>query len=143
MLLFVRELMRGMLAWMCGNWAVSSVPVSPLLSLAHWSDIVTLFLFRPAGFLVSAVAFVSACWLLYKLLVTHGKRLFQPTALHGADRFLHALVWLFSLYVAYIQLVKIPIPTLVAICLMAAIKFSSFIRRRNLREEFDQPVGKK
>lgn len=130
MLMYVRDLMLGMLAWICGNWAMSSFPVSPSLSYEKWSDIVTLFLYRPTRLLLAAVLFGAACFILHKLLVTHGIQLLQRNAFSHSDWYLHALVLMFALYVSYIQLVKMPLPTLAVLAITVLVHAHTWFRRR-------------
>jgi hypothetical protein len=142
-LIFVRDLMLGMFAWMCGRWAVKSFPVSPALSLGDWSDIVTLFLFRPTEMVLSVSFFGSACWILYSLLLLYGKRVFQRTSMRGADRLMHAFVLLFTLYIFFIQLWKMPIPTLAVLFMIVAGKLYFGFRNWALQEEISELIHKK
>jgi hypothetical protein len=138
---YIRDLMLAMLAWVCGKWAVKHVSATPLLHYDRFSDIFTLLLFQPFGVLLSVFMFATSSYLLYTLLARNGKQL--GTARFSTHRLLHGLVVLFTLYIAFIQLLKTPIATSLVIVLIVGARLYRMLRKRVLQAEIGKWTARK
>jgi hypothetical protein len=142
MTVYWRNLLLALLAWHCGDTAVDYIPRSSELHLDRISHFFTLLMFKPAVFLFPMFLVSLASVLLYYLLKAHGRQLFCRHFLTKGERLIHAVIFVLSLFVAYLQLVKMPLFTALFLVSLLCFHLYGYLRSRMLHEEVSRLIRK-
>ncbi|NGQ94609.1 hypothetical protein G3578_05370 [Brevibacillus sp. SYP-B805] len=135
MFLFWRDLVMGVMAWLCAEIALDFFP-QDLFGGNRATDLLAMLMFKPVHLSVSLLAFLSACYLLHGLLKEHGRQFLRPS-LPAAERLIHAVLFGFALFLLIIQTVKLAVPTALAAVILLLAKIKDFLRNRALLQEME------
>ncbi len=129
---YIRDLLLGLLAWWCGNGAFRLFPSTPL-HLDRQGDWIAFLLFKPVELALAAMLFVLGSIVLGGLIRTHAAEAIRRGFSGGGC--LNAVLCVYAGFLAYVQYVKMPMPTAVfggaaLLCLLVRM-----LRRRALQTE--------
>lgn len=127
-----RSLFAGFLAWMLGCGSLWIFPHGNY-HLDRFGDWVSMLLFQPLELLLSLSLFVGASWLLYGLIRFHIGQWIRSRVV--TDMWLHVSLGANSLFLFFIQFLKMPVPTMMVTAAFLLHASCSGIRRNLLRKK--------
>jgi hypothetical protein len=137
---YIRDLLLGLLAWWCGNGAFRLFP-STSLQLDRQGDWIALLLFKPVELALSAVLFALGSIVVGGLILTHAAEAVRRG--FSGDGWLNAVLCVYACFIAYIQYVKMPMPTAVFGGAALLYLLVRMLRRRALQTEIIEMTRKK
>jgi len=132
-----RDLFLGVGAWYCGNLAVNQFPVTGM-RMDRLSVLITLLLYKPLSVMMSVIFFLLGSWILYELLMRHGRMVVRRSVPRIAEWRLHLLLLLFTGYLILWQLWKMPVPTIGLALIILLLHVHTAWRDRRLRRELQE-----